>query len=192
MPSGSMHTAVCLAGTIVLLMLEPGAAWSNSFVSRMCVEQGEGDYLRVTRRNVITAAKFAVPTLHLLAPREVPAADQTQLASFKTSVPPAGLKFVDVREGSGEQVKLGDRVSFHYIGRLAGRQGKPFEDTYSDEPVRVELGKTRVIKGLVAVEGGRGGSLPLNATRQEEGLLGMREGGKRRLLIPSSLGYHDK
>ena len=98
----------------------------------------------MSRREVITAAKLVAPSLHLLITREAAAADQNQLSTFQTSGTgtsagrgygggdrkSAGLKFVDIREGSGEEVKVGDKVSFHYIGRLAGRQGKPFEDTY--------------------------------------------------------------
>ncbi|EKX49453.1 FKBP-type peptidyl-prolyl cis-trans isomerase [Guillardia theta CCMP2712] len=167
-----MRTALSLSVVFLLSLLPPCASWNVACTGRMCAEHGRRDIAKVSRREVITAAKLVAPSLHLLITREAAAADQNQLSTFQTSG--TGLKFVDIRAGSGEEVKVGDKVSFHYIGRLAGRQGKPFEDTYSDEPVRVELGKTRVIKGL------------------EEGLLGMREGGKRRLLIPSSLGYHNK
>jgi FKBP-type peptidyl-prolyl cis-trans isomerase len=63
----------------------------------------------------------------------------------------------------------------HYIGRLAGRQGWSFENTYTNgEPFRFTLGKDRVLAGL------------------EEGIEGMREGGRRRLIIPSKIGYVDK
>ena len=63
----------------------------------------------------------------------------------------------------------------HYIGRLAGRQGWSFENTYNNgEPFRFTLGKDRVLAGL------------------EEGIEGMREGGRRRLIIPSKIGYVDK
>ena len=86
----------------------------------------------------------------------------------------SGLQYFDIKIGSGNVAAIGSRVTFHYIGRLAGRQGKPFEDTYADEPYRIVLGKDKIIPGL------------------EQGLLGMREGGKRRLLIPSALGYSDR
>eukprot|EP00953_Heterococcus_sp_UTEX-ZZ885_P022716 12556-Heterococcus_DN1.PRE.1 len=77
--------------------------------------------------------------------------------------------------GTGEEVTKGSRVNMHYIGRLAGRQGWSFENTYSNgEPFRFTLGKDRVLAGL------------------EEGIEGMREGGRRRLIIPSKIGYVDK
>ena len=53
----------------------------------------------------------------------------------------SGLKFLDVVIGGGAEVEADSRVTFHYTGRLAGRQGKPFEDTYADEPVRIRLGE---------------------------------------------------
>jgi hypothetical protein len=39
----------------------------------------------------------------------------------------SGLKFLDIVIGSGREVEEDSRVTFHYVGRLAGRQGKPFE-----------------------------------------------------------------
>jgi FKBP-type peptidyl-prolyl cis-trans isomerase len=93
------------------------------------------------------------------------------LPIFKTS--DTGLKYLEIKEGSGPEATKGCKITFHYIGRLAGRQGKIFEDTYADEPYRITLGTDKIIPGL------------------QEGLMGMREGGKRRLLIPSSLAYSD-
>ena len=93
------------------------------------------------------------------------------LPIFKTS--DTGLKYLEIKEGTGPEAANGCKITFHYIGRLAGRQGKIFEDTYADEPYRLTLGKDKIIPGL------------------QEGLLGMKEGGKRRLLIPSSLAYSD-
>ena len=98
--------------------------------------------------------------------------DKIELPSFITTN--SGLRFLDIKVGSGSIAEDGCKSTFHYIGRLAGRQGKQFEDTYGEEPYRITLGKDRVIAGL------------------EEGLRGMREGGKRRLLIPSSLGYSNR
>ena len=54
------------------------------------------------------------------------AADRQQAKFTRTA---SGLKLYDVVEGSGVEVEADSRVTFHYIGRLAGRQGKPFEDT---------------------------------------------------------------
>jgi hypothetical protein len=79
--------------------------------------------------------------------------------------------------------KMYDRVVFRYKGRLAGRQGWIFADTINDgsDPLRVTLGKTDCIEGLVLGIAGDGDSM-----------LPMRKGGKRRLVIPARLGYKTK
>ena len=65
----------------------------------------------------------------------------------------------------------GDKLSIHYIGKLSSN-GKKFDSSYDrDEPFTFTLGQGQVIKGW------------------EEGVPGMCVGEKRRLLIPSTLGY---
>jgi len=73
--------------------------------------------------------------------------------------------------GSGPEVKDGDTVHVQYTGTLTS--GKKFDSSYDHggDPFKVTVGQGEVIKGW------------------DEGLLGMRVGGKRRLRIPSDLGY---
>ena len=73
--------------------------------------------------------------------------------------------------GSGPEVKDGDTVHVQYTGTLTS--GKKFDSSYDHggNPFKVTVGQGEVIKGW------------------DEGLLGMRVGGKRRLRIPSNLGY---
>jgi FKBP-type peptidyl-prolyl cis-trans isomerase FkpA len=89
-----------------------------------------------------------------------------------------GVKIADIALGDkGEaEVEPTSKVTFHVVGRLAGKQGWTFEDSKSqeDDPYRLELGKGKVVKGL------------------EEGMLGMRVGGRRRIVIPSTVGYLDR
>ena len=67
------------------------------------------------------------------------------------------------------------RVTFHVYGRLVGKNGWVFMNTQEeDEPLRLACGRGLMIDGL------------------EEGLMGMRAGGKRRLVIPSRIGYNDR
>jgi hypothetical protein len=86
---------------------------------------------------------------------------------------PSGLQYSILKLGSGQAV---ERVTFHVVGRLVGKQGWVFENSQKmdDEPYRLQMGRDAMIAGL------------------EEGLLGMNEGGIRRLLIPSPLGYTDR
>ncbi len=85
---------------------------------------------------------------------------------------PADLGKEDVTVGTGPEAKDGDKVWVHYTGRLA-KNNKQFDSSVGKAPFPVELGKGEVIKGW------------------DMGLVGMKVGGKRKLTIPSKLGYGD-
>lgn len=77
----------------------------------------------------------------------------------------------DLKAGEGDEAKAGDKVKVHYKGTFA-KTGQKFDSSYdSGEPVEFELKEGAVIDGWV------------------EGVPGMKVGGKRRLEIPSALGY---
>ncbi|URE30559.1 hypothetical protein MUK42_04367 [Musa troglodytarum] len=91
-----------------------------------------------------------------------------------------GVKALDLREGSGETPIDGDRVSIHYYGRLAAKQGWRFDSTYDhkDEmgdpvPFLFVLGSGKVISGI------------------EAAVKSMKVGGTRRVIIPPSQGYQN-
>lgn len=78
----------------------------------------------------------------------------------------------DIIVGEGEEVAIGDTVSVHYIGRL--QNGQEFDNSYHrGTPFVFEVGAGRVIEGW------------------EQGLVGMKVGGQRVLVIPSDLAYGD-
>ena len=85
---------------------------------------------------------------------------------------PGGLQYIDVKVGTGTTVQNGDTVSVQYTGWLQS-SGKKFDSSYDrhGQPFSVTVGKGSVIKGW------------------DEGLVGMKVGGTRRLIIPPSLGY---
>jgi FKBP-type peptidyl-prolyl cis-trans isomerase len=84
-----------------------------------------------------------------------------------------GLEIQDVVVGSGAEAKNGDTVSAHYVGTLS--DGKKFDSSYDrGEPFSFVLGSGAVIKGW------------------DLGLVGMKVGGKRKLVIPPDLGYGDR
>jgi FKBP-type peptidyl-prolyl cis-trans isomerase len=84
----------------------------------------------------------------------------------------SGLKYQDELEGNGAEAKTGDRVSVHYTGWL--KDGTKFDSSRDRNiPFEFELGG-RVIKGW------------------NEGVVGMKVGGKRKLIIPSDLAYGDR
>lgn len=79
----------------------------------------------------------------------------------------------DVVVGSGEAVAEGDTVSVHYIGTL--QNGQQFDNSYLDgEPFAFTVGEGEVIDGW------------------DEGVLGMKPGGQRILVIPSEMAYGDR
>lgn len=83
----------------------------------------------------------------------------------------SGLKYVDTKVGTGDEAKAGQKVTVHYTGVLQ-KNGKKFDSSVDrDEPFTFGLGLGQVIKGW------------------DEGVAGMKIGGKRTLYIPSELGY---
>jgi FKBP-type peptidyl-prolyl cis-trans isomerase len=83
---------------------------------------------------------------------------------------PSGLKYTDQVVGTGDVAVAGKTVSVHYTGWL--ENGKKFDSSVDrGQPFSFPLGAGRVIKGW------------------DEGVQGMKVGGKRKLTIPSELGY---
>lgn len=80
----------------------------------------------------------------------------------------SGLQFVDIKAGDGAVVPAGAKVLIHYTGRLV--DGKRFENS-RDREAPVEMPLNGVIPGL------------------QEGIAGMKVGGRRKLIVPPSLGY---
>lgn len=82
----------------------------------------------------------------------------------------SGLQYWDIRIGFGPFAKAGDRVKVHYTGWLVS--GKKFDSSVdANQPYEFTLGKGEVIKGW------------------DEGVAGMKVGGKRQLRIPPELAY---
>jgi FKBP-type peptidyl-prolyl cis-trans isomerase len=81
-----------------------------------------------------------------------------------------GLKYWDTKVGSGATATAGHKVKVHYTGWLTN--GKKFDSSVDrGQPFEFQLGAGQVIKGW------------------DEGVAGMKVGGKRRLEIPPALGY---
>ena len=86
---------------------------------------------------------------------------------------PADLIKEDVLVGTGDECKEGDKVKVHYTGKLLKTNFK-FDSSVGKDPLEFTLGKAEVIKGW------------------DEGVAGMKVGGKRKLTIPSKLGYGEQ
>ena len=82
----------------------------------------------------------------------------------------SGLEYDDVQVGTGDEAKAGKTVDVHYTGWLT--DGKKFDSSRDrGEPFAFKLGAGQVIRGW------------------DQGVAGMKVGGKRTLVIPSELGY---
>jgi FKBP-type peptidyl-prolyl cis-trans isomerase len=86
----------------------------------------------------------------------------------------SGLKYIDTKVGTGEEAKKGMTVTVHYTGWLYvdGKRRAKFDSSVDrGKPFNFKLGAGQVIKGW------------------DEGVAGMKVGGKRELIIPPKLGY---
>jgi FKBP-type peptidyl-prolyl cis-trans isomerase len=83
-----------------------------------------------------------------------------------------GLKYVDLKVGDGAIAENGMDVSVHYTGWLT--DGTRFDGSEGGQPLSFRLGSGQVIRGW------------------EDGIRGMRVGGKRKLTIPPAMGYGDR
>jgi FKBP-type peptidyl-prolyl cis-trans isomerase len=92
-----------------------------------------------------------------------------------TRVLASGLQIEDLVVGTGAEAQPGKVISVHYTGKLV--DGSKFDSSYDhpgQRPFQFKLGSGMVIKGW------------------DEGLVGMKVGGKRRLTIPPALGYGER
>jgi|SRR3954462_15490480 peptidylprolyl isomerase len=88
--------------------------------------------------------------------------------------PPAELEVTDLAVGEGTEAGRGDTVSVHYVG-VAYSTGEEFDASYNrGAPLDFPIGAGRVIRGW------------------DQGVAGMRVGGRRRLVIPPHLAYGDR
>jgi peptidylprolyl isomerase len=88
--------------------------------------------------------------------------------------PPTELITEDITVGEGAQAGSGDTVDVHYVG-VAHSSGEEFDSSWKrGTPLRFPLGAGRVIAGW------------------DQGVAGMKVGGRRRLIIPPHLAYGDR
>ena len=135
---------------------------------------------RVVRANLLALVVLALcgkltPTMTPQPTAVIPTAEVPSPSGGIPELDPAlpvvegvgGLKYIDVAPGEGAEAKNGDVLAVMYTGYL--EDGTMFDQSASPYPVT--LGTGSVIQGW------------------EEGLLGIKAGGKRRLIIPPALGY---
>jgi peptidylprolyl isomerase len=107
------------------------------------------------------------------------ATDNTDLETKPTVTvpegdPPAELETEDIVKGKGKTAKEGDNVTVQYVG-VSYSTGQQFDASWdSGQPFEFQLGVGQVIPGW------------------DQGVAGMKEGGRRQLVIPPDLGYGEQ
>ncbi|HTZ97344.1 MAG TPA: FKBP-type peptidyl-prolyl cis-trans isomerase [Terriglobales bacterium] len=125
-------------------------------------------------RSVFLVLLLACTTFFALAQTKPDNSSPTKVTG-KAKTMLGGLEYWDIKEGTGPAAKLGQRVTVQYTGWLTN--GKKFDSSWDrgGQPFTVQpLGDAQVIKGW------------------NEGLVGMKVGGKRQLRIPPELAYGDR
>jgi peptidylprolyl isomerase len=93
---------------------------------------------------------------------------------FPGGEPPTDLQITEVWEGKGAEAKAGDMVQVHYVG-VAFSTGEQFDASWDrGDPLQFQLGVGQVIAGW------------------DQGVRGMKVGGRRQLIIPPDLAYGDR
>jgi len=93
---------------------------------------------------------------------------------FPDSPAPTDLEVTDITAGDGAEAKAGSTISAHYVG-VAHSTGEEFDASYDrGEPLSFKLGAGQVIAGW------------------DQGIQGMKVGGRRKIVIPAHLGYGDR
>ncbi len=90
-------------------------------------------------------------------------------AGTDTVTTATGLKYAEITVGTGALAQNGNQVAVHYTGWLANGTG--FDTSVGFQPLGFTLGAHQVVAGC------------------EQGIVGRKVGGKRRLIIPPALGY---
>jgi len=104
--------------------------------------------------------------------QQVEAKDSKKMTDTITTS--SGLQYIDETVGTGNSPRKGEQVVVHYTGWLDdnGKKGKKFDSSVDrNEPYVFPIGMGKVIGGW------------------DEGVMSMKVGGKRTLIIPSKLGY---
>ena len=113
-------------------------------------------------------AKSTLPPI-----KQIDKSEHAEDSVNQTITTDSGLQYIDIVKGEGPRPREGEEVTVHYTGVLT--DGTKFDSSVDrDQPFTFRIGQGEVIQGW------------------DEGVMTMRVGGKRKLIVPSNLGYGDQ
>jgi peptidylprolyl isomerase len=161
------------AATIALGLSACGGS-SSTTAPGVSTAPGGGATVATAPATTTTATTSTATTPAVATPTSGPLAKEPTF-TVPSGTPPKKLVIKDLITGTGAAVKKGDTVAVNYVGKLYSN-GKIFDSSWKDEP-----GKT------FSFEAGANPSQVI--TGWNEGLIGMKVGGRRELIIPPNLAY---
>jgi peptidylprolyl isomerase len=155
--------------SVAALIAGCGSSSSSSTITLGAQNKGDNSLIKATET---TAAKTPT-TATAKTPTSGPLATEPKVTP-PTGPAPSKLEVKDLIKGTGAEAKAGETVSVNYVGVLY-KGGKEFDASWKrKEPFSFALGKGQVIPGW------------------DQGVAGMKVGGRRELVIPSALAYGTK
>jgi peptidylprolyl isomerase len=153
----------CAGLTIICCAIAACNETSNTQQSSNPAEVTSSPSLAASKETAIATPKTTSTTTPTAKPT-------TKTDAKKTVTTPSGLKYIDLKVGTGAKPKKGQTISVHYTGTL--ENGTKFDSSRDrNKPIEFAIGTGQVIKGW------------------DEGLSTMKVGGRRQLIIPGNLGY---
>ncbi|MGB7443933.1 MAG: FKBP-type peptidyl-prolyl cis-trans isomerase [Coleofasciculaceae cyanobacterium] len=152
---------VMVACTLILVVAQLSTSSNSAMADQLTNTQTQ--VVSQNPSNKLTGAKT-----QLIAMNDETKAEPTSEDNIITT--PSGLKYIDIAEGDGAMPQKGQTVVVHYTGTL--EDGSKFDSSRDrNRPFSFKIGVGQVIKGW------------------DEGVGTMKVGGRRKLIIPSELGY---
>ena len=162
-PSNIRSRAGVAAAALCAAAVIAGCGSSGSSSTVTVGNENSADNSLVTAGETKTTAAATTPTSGALS--------KEPTVTPPSGPPPAKLETKELIVGTGPEAKAGDSVTVNYVGVLY-KDGKKFNASWeTGKPFTFTLGKGEVIKGW------------------DQGIVGMKVGGRRELIIPPSLGY---